>query len=297
MKSSTKSLIMYGNHAKRNISSYPELLQSQEEVSKLTSWLGPTTKSVFDFIHQKVESRGIEPMVLIELMKKSDWNNGSLWGQTVIAPSPKTLRKLEKKYGTDVIRVYQWLIEYPFITLQDVGDFFGFTRESTRLIFKKIYGFPYSLLYAKKMGFQKKVRESLSSKRLSHSRRFLYEHLILMEAKRHGLNASYHPKDYPFELIINGKTIGPRVAARKVKLKSDSDAEYYRCAGKKISYDFFVCICHHKKEFIYYIIPGEVLPTGGAYLPAQIQDKASLISAGERQSKYLPYLEAWRLLA
>jgi hypothetical protein len=220
----------------------------------------PSTKSVFDFIHQKVERKGIDPMVLIELMRKSDWNNSSLWGQKIISPSPKTLRKLEERYGMDVIRVYQWLIEYPFVTLQDVGDFFGFTRESTRLIFKKLYGFPYSLLYAKKMGFQKKVRESFSSKRLSHSRRFLYKHLILMEAKRHGLHASYHPKDYPFELIINGRTIGPRVAARKVKLKSDSDIEYYRCAGKKIYYNFFICICHHKKEFIYYVIPEKFYP-------------------------------------
>lgn len=289
---------MTGKHFNAHISSYLEPLQAKKKVNKnkIKPLVEPSTKSVFDFIHQKVERKGIDPMVLIELMRKSDWNNSSLWGQNIISPSPKTLRKLEKRYGMDVIRVYQWLIEYPFVTLQDVGDFFGFTRESTRLIFKKLYGFPYSLLYAKKMGFQKKVRESLSSKRLSHSRRFLYEHLILMEAKRHGLHASYHPKDYPFELIINGRTIGPRVAARKVKLKSDSDVEYYRCAGKKMYYDFFICICHHKEEFIYYVIPGEVLPMGGAYLPTQIQDTTSSASTGERQSKYLPYLRAWHLL-
>jgi len=290
---------MTGKHFNAHISSYIEPLQLKKKVNKnkIKPLVEPSTKSVFDFIHQKVESKGINPMVLIELMRKSDWNNSSLWGQKIISSSPKTLRKLEKKYGMDVIRVYQWLIEYPFVTLQDVGGFFGFTRESTRLIFKKLYGFPYSLLYAKKMGFQKKVRESLSSKRLSHSRRFLYKHLILMEAKRHGLRASYHPKDYPFELIINGRTIGPRVAARKVKLKSDSDVEYYRCAGKKILYDFFVCVCHHGKEFIYYVIPGELLPKNGACLPAQILDNKSLASTGGRHSKYLPCIGAWHLLA
>ena len=236
-------------------------------------------------------------MVLIELMKKSDWDNGSLWDKKALTSSPKTLEKLEKKYGLDVIRVFQWLIEYPFITLQDVGDFFGFTRENTRLIFRKIYGFPYSLLYARKLDFQKKVRESLSSKRLSHSRRFLYEHLILMEAKRHGLDCSYHPKDYPGELRINGKSIGPRIAVKKVRLKAESDAEYYRCSGKKILYDFFICVCHHEKEFIYYVIPGDFLPKGGAYLPAESQKQAASVSTSRRHSKYLPYLEAWQLLA
>jgi hypothetical protein len=273
-----------------------EPIESELKLNKLSSKGGLTTTKVFDFIHQRVESKGIDPMIVIELMKKSDWNNSSLWNQNAPSPYSKTLQKLEKKYGLDVIRVFQWLIEYPFITLQDVGDFFGFTRENTRLIFKKIYGFPYSLLYARKLGFQKKVRESLSIKRLSHSRRFLYEHLIIMEARRHGLVCNYHLKDYPFELRINGKTIGPRIAVRKVKLKYDSDLKYYRCAGKKIPYDFFICVCHHEKEFIYYIIPGDVLPKGGAYLPDPTKYKDSSKLVNKKRSKYLPFLEAWDLL-
>lgn len=88
-----------GKHFNAPISSYIEPLQLKKKVNKneIKPLVEHSTKSVFDFIHQKVERKGIDPMVLIELMRKSEWNNSSLWEQKIISPSPKTLRNLEER--------------------------------------------------------------------------------------------------------------------------------------------------------------------------------------------------------
>jgi len=61
--------------------------ESTLNLNKFSSSVELTATRVFDFIHQKIENKGVEPMVLIELMKKSDWDNGSLWNKKALTSS------------------------------------------------------------------------------------------------------------------------------------------------------------------------------------------------------------------
>ena len=56
------------------------------------------------------------------------------------------LRRLERKYGPEIVSKFHQTLKDPKISLQDLADHFGFSREYARQLFKKIHGFPYSRL-------------------------------------------------------------------------------------------------------------------------------------------------------
>ena len=60
-------------------------------------------------------------------------------------------RRFERTYGRGAVETFKKMIEDSDNSLSDVGRHFGFSRQNAWLVSRKIYGYPYTKIFMKKI--------------------------------------------------------------------------------------------------------------------------------------------------
>jgi len=91
-----------------------------------------------EFIRTKVELETLTDAQIARLLNVgtstvSHWRN-----KFHIKPANKFKRKFQEKYGPDALNSFDILIQHG-ATLQEIGRYFGFSREYARQVYNKLY--------------------------------------------------------------------------------------------------------------------------------------------------------------
>jgi len=91
-----------------------------------------------EFIRTKIELETLTDAQIARLLNVgtstvSHWRN-----KFHIKPADKFKRKFEEKYGPDALRSFDILVQHN-ATLQEIGRYFGFSREYARQVYNKLY--------------------------------------------------------------------------------------------------------------------------------------------------------------
>lgn len=88
---------------------------------------------------------------------------GRLSCKTKKAPEAKRrerfFKRFEYNYGQGSVDEFKDIIKAPNSSLAEVGRYYGFSRENARLLYQKIYGFPYTQTHKKKLEARRKTRD------------------------------------------------------------------------------------------------------------------------------------------
>lgn len=95
------------------------------------------------FIREKVEIDALSDAQIARLLNVgtstvSHWRN-----RFNIKPADKFKRKFREKYGLDAIESFDMMVRNR-ATLQEIANYFGFTREYARQVYNKLYRGSYS---------------------------------------------------------------------------------------------------------------------------------------------------------
>lgn len=95
------------------------------------------------FIRDKVEVETLTDAQIARLLNVgtstiSHWRN-----KFNIKPADKFKRKFKEKYGTDALEYFDMMVRN-CSTLQEIANYFGFSREYARQVYNKLYHKPYS---------------------------------------------------------------------------------------------------------------------------------------------------------
>jgi len=196
-----------------------------------------------------------------------------------------TLMRIERRHGPGFVIRFKSIIEDPSSSLADVGRHFGFSREYVRQIFKKIYRFPYTEIYKKKILLRRLKADSIkfSSGRLRYLKRVKdkitnmgLDPKILIEAKSH------------FLLTNNNLRV---TVLHSSKLRQIQNRKYFYVNiinKQRRGCDFFILSYFNNGDSNYYIIPNAYMPKAGAMIA---------ISSNNTNGKYSRFKNAWNLLA
>ncbi len=192
-------------------------------------------------------------------------------------------RRFERTYGLGAVEKFKGLIEDPDNSLADVGSCFGFSRQNAWLVFKKIYGCPYTETYKRKAAVIKQKNHAPQRKSKTLAK------IVKVKEKMESMGLSSHitKKKYGYMILVNGYRLSLRSSSRPRK---KGRKQYFRISTKSstnFECDFFICLCQSREKSIFYVIPSDAMPAGGVYLIPQ---------AGPLESKYTQFREAWHLL-
>jgi DNA-binding transcriptional regulator YiaG len=95
------------------------------------------------FIRDKVEIETLTDAQIARLLNVgtstvSHWRN-----KFHIRPANKFKRKFKEKYGSDALDCFDMMVKNRS-TLQEIANYFGFSREYARQVYNKLYNGPYS---------------------------------------------------------------------------------------------------------------------------------------------------------
>jgi len=95
------------------------------------------------FIRTKIELERFTDAQIARLLNVGT-STVSHWRNTFhIKPADKFKRKFQEKYGPDALESFDSLIRHG-ATLQEIGHYFGFSREYARQVYNKLYQGAYS---------------------------------------------------------------------------------------------------------------------------------------------------------
>ncbi len=237
-----------------------------------------------DFMRQMVEVKGLVDKEIAEILNVSIrfvWNIRNEYG---LKKARASLRRFEKRYGSNAIGKFKIIIENPSLSLADVGRHFGFTRENARQIYRKIYGRPYAETYKKKILTRREKADSLkfSSGRLIHLKK------IKDKLTNIGLDPKIQNKARShFLLTKNGLRVGVINTSNLVQVGDKIYFQVNRVSKQKQDCDFFIIACLNNGNKHYYVIPNKVMPKKGTMIPA---------SSNNANIKYSQFRDAWHLL-
>lgn len=192
-------------------------------------------------------------------------------------------RRFERTYGKGAMVTFKKMIEDQDKSLSDVARHFGFSRQNAWLVYKKIYGCPYTNAYRKK---QQKRKDNATNWKKSKKLNFL----LKVKEKMSSMNlvSDISKEERGYMIKINGYKLALKCTS---KPRINGKKQYFYISNVKrstnVNYDFLICLCKSKKENIYYIIPRNEMPKQGVSLLPQ---------AGPNESKYARFKEAWHLL-
>jgi hypothetical protein len=107
---------------------------------------------------QKVEKDALYDYEIAKLLRVSRGQMGKLRRELGINRSDGFLARFERKYGKGSVSQFRNMIEDPNISLSDVGNCFGFSREYARQVYREIHGFPYTIAYTRKRQERQSMR-------------------------------------------------------------------------------------------------------------------------------------------
>ena len=99
--------------------------------------------NIEQFIREKVEIDSLTDAQIARLLNVgtstiSHWRN-----KFNIRPADKFKRKFREKYGSDALQSFDMMVKNR-TTLQEIANYFGFTREYARQVYNKLYNGSYS---------------------------------------------------------------------------------------------------------------------------------------------------------
>jgi hypothetical protein len=166
--------------------------------------------------------------------------------------------RFEKTHGKGSIDKFKDMIEQPECTLSEVGEYFGFTKEYARVVYKNIYGVQYAEIFRKKKEERKRLREK-------------------------GLNPVIQLNGRSFQLLVNGH----KIAVRSSKALQSNKRRYFHLFRIRRCSDFIIFLCHENEKETFYVIPLRAIPESGINIPA----------GKDSRGKYSGFKGAWHLLA
>ena len=191
-------------------------------------------------------------------------------------------RRFNLKYGFGAVNTFKNMIEDSHNSLSDVGRHFGFTREYARQVYEKIYGYPYTETFQKKLT-EKKIHKT-GPKRKS---KVFYLREVIEKISSMGIDAHIIREDFLYRIGSKGLKLDVRIST---KPSNFAGKQCFRIAYGRdyvAECDFVIFICVNGEKKFHYIIPKAHIPKSGICLFPQ---------AGPKESKYTKYREAWRLL-
>jgi len=196
--------------------------------------------------------------------------------------------RFEKKYGKGSIDAFRKIIEDTYSTLADLGRHFGFSRENARILYKKIYGFPYTETRQEKRALRKRLKEKHKAK--SKTKRPYFMTGIIERAKFLGFTLEIPVNGNNHNILVNGYKVNCKMAS----MGSSTDKNrFFSISPTKMENndcDFFICVCQENGSDAHYIIPYDAMPKNGASIPV---GPPSLHRKG---SKYFQFRESWNFL-
>lgn len=116
-----------------------------------------------EFIKIKVQKENLYDYEIASALKVSSNRIGKLRKSFRIKKANTFSKRFECTYGTGSLQRFKEIIEDPENSLSDVARYFGFSRENARIVCHKIYGFPCTRIFKRKL--QLRRRNSLIDKR------------------------------------------------------------------------------------------------------------------------------------
>jgi hypothetical protein len=241
--------------------------------------------SVMDFMKQKVEKEGLTDREIAHILPIHWYTVGTLRRQFGLKKPSPFFRHFERRYGPGAVKRFKNIIEDPSTSLADVGRSFGFTRETARQIYHKIYGFPYTEAYQKKLRHRRSKADSL---KLSSSRRLIHLKTVKDKLTTMGLAPSVvFQGNSP--LLVTNNNVWIAVFYNS-KLRQIGAKKYFAVKAlhkQKQGCDVFILTYLTKGVRGYFIIPNRYMPRKGTTIA---------ISADDTNGKYTRFKDAWHLL-
>lgn len=95
-------------------------------------------KDIEKFLREKVEIDRLADYQIAQILDVGTTTIFNWRNKFKILPADKFERKFKEKYGENAIDIFQKMVEQN-ATFQEIGDYFGFTREYARQVYQKIY--------------------------------------------------------------------------------------------------------------------------------------------------------------
>jgi len=241
--------------------------------------------TVEDFMKQRVGRDGLADRDIAHILHIRPSTVGNLRREYGIRRPHPFFRHFERRYGPGAVKKFKAIIEDPATSLADVGRSFGFTRETARQIYHKIYGFPYTEAYQKKLLHRRSKADSL---KLSSSRVLIHLKTVKDKLTDMGLDPTIVVEANSHLLVTNNNL---RVAVfYNAKLRQTGTKKYFAVKAlhrQKQGCDFFILTYLNNGVRGYYIIPHRYMPQKGTMIA---------ISADNTNGKYTRFKDAWHLL-
>jgi len=113
--------------------------------------------SLREFIREKIEQDNLCDYEIAGTLNVSNATIGKLRRDYGLKRTNGFVRRFEKNYGKGSVKTFRRMIDNPHSTLTHVAEHFGFSRENARLVYRKIYGVPYTQAHKKKQALKRKA--------------------------------------------------------------------------------------------------------------------------------------------
>jgi|YelNatPaOPRAMG01_1025707.scaffolds.fasta_scaffold49889_3 RNA binding exosome subunit len=217
-------------------------------------------------------------------------------------------RKYEKKGG---FAKFQEMVNN-FATLEEIGHYFGFSRQNAAGIFSSLFGGKYRIIQAQRreklhanritklQNLDERLAKLQEAGKLRSAKKTFYLKLVKQEAERQNLKVEFpSTKTFSPKLKINGYLVsiaGTNAQTIYHQPQNGKPTIYYRFAVSSKNHDFSIFVLDQgNDQYTYYIIPyDKIKHLSLVTLRTSYENPRR---KGKNGSKYAQYRNAWYLLA
>lgn len=240
--------------------------------------------SLPDFITMKKQQEALFDYEIAALVNVSPWQIAKLRKRYGIKRGDAFLRRFESKYGVGAVQQFKALAVDVDASLADIGDYFGFSKEYARQVYRKLFGHPYTTAYRRKL--DKRRKQAGFNRQIAKRIRRIQDVIDLMRS--HGINGRIVNKGRGvYRIRCNGYQIALKHSTHPLKI---DNRLYYRFSNHdnyRLKDDFNICCCWTPGEKKYYVLPKNRTPRTCASI---CYDPNSILG------RYEQYKDAWFLL-
>jgi AraC-like DNA-binding protein len=242
------------------------------------------TMSLYDFIKTKKQRDALFDHEIADLVNVPAWRIAKLRHRFGIKRADPFTRRFESKYGADAVREFKSLAIDIDATLEDIGAYFGFSREYARQAYRKIFGQPYTKAYQEKI---ENRRKQIDNKRqIARRVRRIQTVIKLMQA--HGIEGKTVSKGGGvYRIQCNGYQVALKHSACPLKIENRLYYRFNNHDSHRLKDDFYICCCLIPGEKRYYVIPKNRIPRTCASI---------YYSPNGTSGRYEQYKDAWSRL-